>query len=267
MARSLSYTGAAENKAALFDILSSELTGAYRQIDNKWPNLNYTRLRPDPRPWFNTPKPYLTHWYLGDRPHSPVFHDDKSFDPQNYKGKQNFDYAYRTAAFARGKHPYILIVDDLKKDEKIREYVWHGALPDDLKQNISKHTIDGDTAILTDPKDSSKHLYLKMFGYEGKGSFSIEHIVPTQDVDRTKMNLTTEQMPHNLKFKNQTKTAKFRTLIYAFRDGAPLPEVHGQGNAFTISIGEQIDSLTLADPKKNKHIVQLKRKSSLSDFR
>ena len=248
MARSLSYTGASKTKGATFDILSSDLTGAYRQIDNRWPNLNYTRLKPDPRPWFNMPKQHLTHWYLGDRPHSSVYQEDEEFDPVNYKGKQEFSYAYRTAAFARGKHPYILIVDDFKKDDKVREYIWHGALPEDLKANKSAHKINGDTAILTDPKDPTKHLFVKMFGYEGEGAFAIEHILPTQDVDRAKMNLATEQMPHNLKFKNKTDTAKFRVLLYAFRNGDPLPKVSGTDDNYTISIGEQKDLLKIDKP-------------------
>ncbi|MBC8504046.1 MAG: LamG domain-containing protein, partial [Chloroflexi bacterium] len=244
VARSLAYSGAAKTKGALFDILSSELTGGYRQINNKWPNLNYTRLKPDPRPWFDMPKQYLTHWYLGDRPYAPLVQDYDKFDPENYKGKKEFAYAYRSAAFARGTHPYILIVDDFKKDDKEREYIWHAALTDDLKQNMSVHKLSGDTAILTDPKDSTKHLLVKMFGYEGKGEFVIEHVLPTQDVDRAKMNLTTEQMPHNLKFKCKTSTAKFRTMIYAFRDGDPMPQVTGKDGVHTITIGDQVDELT-----------------------
>ncbi|MCH2177030.1 MAG: LamG domain-containing protein, partial [Lentisphaeria bacterium] len=97
MARSLYYSGVAQKKDATFDILSSELTGAYRQINNKWPNLNYTRLKPDPRPWFNMPKQFLTNWYLGDRPYAAVYDDYDQFDPQNYKGKKEFAYAYRSS--------------------------------------------------------------------------------------------------------------------------------------------------------------------------
>ena len=259
VARSLSYTGAAQNKGALFDILSSELTGPYRQINNKWPNLNYTRLKPDPRPWFDMPKQYLTHWYLGDRPYAPVFKDYDKFDPENYKGKKEFAYAYRSAAFARGTHPYILIVDDFKKDDKEREYIWHAALPDDLKQNLSVHLIKGDVTILTDPNDPEKHLMVKMFGYEGKGEFVIEHVLPTQDVDRAKMNLTTEQMPHNLKFRCKTSTAKFRTLIYAFKDGDPIPKVTGKNSNYTITIGEQVDEFSVMTGDDGSPRVSIRR--------
>lgn len=265
MARSLHYSGAAETKGSNFDILSSELTGSYRQINNKWPNLNYTRLKPDPRPWFDMPKQYLTHWYLGDRPYAPVYDDYDQFDPVNYKGKQEFEYAYRTALFARGNHPYIIIADDFKKDNKEREYIWHAALPDDLKKNRALHKINGDTAILTDPKDPSKHLMVKMFGYKGKGKFVLEHILPTQDVDRAKMNLTTEQMPHNLKFKNKTDMASFRVIIYPFKDGDLLPEIAETANSFTITIGNQKDSFT-EESKANGHkLLKPRRQTDLAN--
>lgn len=259
VARSLAYSGAAKTKGALFDILSSELTGSYRQINNKWPNLNYTRIKPDPRPWFNMPKQYLVHWYLGDRPYAPIFKDYDKFDPINYKGKKEFAYAYRSAVFARGKRPYILIVDDVKKDGQEREYIWHAALTEDLKTNLDAHTVSGDSAILTDPKNPTQHLYVKMIGYQGKGEFVIEHILPTQDVDREKMKLTTKQMPHNLKFKCKTSTAQFRTLIYAFKDGDPIPKVTGKNSNYTITIGEQVDEFSVMTGDDGSPRVSIRR--------
>lgn len=75
----------------------------------------------------------------------------------------------------------------------------------------------------------------------------IEHSQPTQDVDRAKMNLTTEQMPYNLKFKNTAKAAKFRTLIYAHKEGDELPKITVGNGRYTISIGDQVDELRLGN--------------------
>lgn len=246
--RTLHYSGVAKDKEATFDSMGSDLTAAYRHANNPWPNLNYTRLKPDARPWYNMPFKYLVHWYYGDRPQNQILDPGEVvFDPQNYSGKKEFAYAYRTANFARGKHPHILILDDVKKDDKQREYVWNAALDDDFKKNLDIHKLTGDTAILVDPKDPSKRLFIKVFGYEGEGSFVIEHSQPTQDVDRAKMNLTTEQMPYNLKFKNTAKAAKFRTLIYAHKEGDELPKITVGNGRYTISIGDQVDELRLGN--------------------
>jgi hypothetical protein len=259
--RTLYYTGAEKTQGATFDIMGSDLTAAYRQAGNPWPNLNYTRLKPDPRPWFDMPFKYLVHWYNGDRPQRQILDPGEVvFDPENYQGEEPFDYAYRTAAFARGDHPYALILDDIKKDDQDREYIWHAALPKDLKEHRKLHQVQGDTAILTDPDDPTKHLMVKMFDYQGDGSFVIEHAVPTQDSDRAKMNLTTEQMPFNLKFKNQTAGAQFRTLIYPYVDGDPLPKISGANGRYTMTIGDQVDELMIESGPGDEPKLQLRRR-------
>ena len=257
--RTLHYSGVAKDNAAIFDSMCSDLTAAYRHANNPWPNLNYTRLKPDARPWFNMPFKYLVDWYFGDRPQQQILDPGEVvFDPENYRGKKEFAYAYRTASFARGEHPYILILDDVKKDDEQREYIWNGALPDDFKKNLGDHKLTGNTAILVDPKDPTRRLLVHMFGYEGQGSFVIEHSQPTQDIDRKKMNLTTEQMPYNLKFKNRSKTAKFRTLIYAFKEGGALPKITGGNGRYTISIGNQVDELRLGNSPRARSILTRK---------
>jgi hypothetical protein len=42
-------------------------------------------------------------------------------------------YAYRTAGLVRGKHPYVLVVDDIRKDDQTHEYEWLMQVPDDLE--------------------------------------------------------------------------------------------------------------------------------------
>ena len=98
-----------------------------------------------------------------------------------------------------------------------------------------------------DPKDPKQRLFIKVFGYEGEGSFVLEHSLPTQDVDRAKMDLNIKKMPYNLKFKNAAKTAKFRTLIYAHKEGDELPKITGGNGRYTITIGDQVDELRLGN--------------------
>ncbi len=42
-------------------------------------------------------------------------------------------YAYRSAAMVRGAHPYVLIVDDVRKDQAEHLYEWIMQVPDDLR--------------------------------------------------------------------------------------------------------------------------------------
>jgi len=252
----LSYEGAGETKGATFDIMGADLTGPYRQIGGRWPTLNYSRLRGDSRrPWLDMPTGYLAAQLTGDRPLRTGILDVSTFDPVNYKGAQPFDYAYRTAAFARGKHPYGLVIDDIKKDDTAREYVWNAPLPEDI-YTAESYKLHGDTAILTDPGDETKHLLVKVFAGSTPGKFVVEPVVPIAKSRHRKEGM---RLWENLKYKTKTDGAKFRVLLYAFRDGEPLPEITGTNGEFSITIGEQKHSLQITDQPGEISKVSLRR--------
>ena len=172
-----------------------------------------------------------------------AFSTSSTFDPENYKGAQPFDYAYRTAAFVRGQRPYALIIDDIKKDDTTREYVWNAPLPEDI-YTAESYELHGDTAILTDPEDKTKHLLVKVFGNSTPGKFVVEPVVPIAESRHRKEGM---RLWENLKYKSKTDGAKFRVLLYAYRDGDPLPKITGPNGNFTITIGEQKHSLQITE--------------------
>jgi hypothetical protein len=54
-------------------------------------------------------------------------------DPWTLRIRHNpVQYAYRTAGMIRGKHPYILVIDDIKKDSLKRLYEWNMLVANDL---------------------------------------------------------------------------------------------------------------------------------------
>lgn len=53
--------------------------------------------------------------------------------PEYYERWNNMEYVYRTLHMARGEHPYLLVVDDLRKDEGPHQYDWNFALPGDVR--------------------------------------------------------------------------------------------------------------------------------------
>jgi len=242
--RVLSYQGAGETKGATFDIMGADLTGCYRQIGGRWPTLNYSRLRADPRrPWLDMPTGYLAAQLTGDRPLRKGILDVSTFDPENYKGTQAFDYAYRTAVFARGKRPYGLIIDDIRKDATKRRYVWNAPLPKDIS-TVASYTLRGDSAVLTDPQDKTRHLLVKVFGNTSPGRFVVEPVVPIADSRHRKKGM---RLWENLKYKSMTDGARFRVLLYAYRDGDPLPKITGKAGRFTVVIGNQVDRLSITE--------------------
>ncbi len=168
---------------------------------------------------------------------------DRLFDPENYRGEQAFGYAYRTAAFARGRRLYGLIIDDIKKDDTKREYVWNAPLPKDI-YTAESYTLDGDTAVLTDPEDKTRHLLVKVFGNSTPGRFVVGPVVPIAESRHRKKGM---RLWENLKYKSRTDGAKFRVLLYAYKDGDPLPNIAGRRGNFTIAIGKQKDAVNIAE--------------------
>ncbi len=88
---------------------------------------NDFRLHKSELPWMSMPWSDLPYWQTSWKgsekwiPRSPV------------------QRAFRTAGLIRGKHPYVLIVDDIQKDASPHVYQWGMTLEDDLVQVPAVH--------------------------------------------------------------------------------------------------------------------------------
>lgn len=83
-------------------------------------------------------------WELPFQPHMRVFYDGfahldwgpwhgETRGPEYYERWNDMEYVFRTLHLARGKHPYVLIVDDLKKDDAPHQYDWNFALSGEVR--------------------------------------------------------------------------------------------------------------------------------------
>ncbi len=229
--RVLSYEGAARTKGAWVDMMGGDLTGAYRKSGgNYYRTHNETRLYPDrERPWMDLEKRFLVHWWEVDKPGR-----NPSMPAEDWEPDQAFDYAYRTAALVRGAHPYVLVIDDIKKDDQRREYNWSVILPRDIFAARSYGLTDR-SATLTDPSDPTRHLLVLPVSCRGEARFDVTELHAAW---RDKKG----SLP-KLNFRCQSAAPEFRMLLYPYRDGDPLPEIAGTGGAFTVTLGGQKDVL------------------------
>ena len=91
-------------------------------------------------------------WELPFQPHMRAFYDGfahldwgpwhgETRGPEYYERWNDMEYVFRTLHMARGDpsagsgqgHPYVLIVDDLKKDDVPHQYDWNFVLPGDVR--------------------------------------------------------------------------------------------------------------------------------------
>jgi hypothetical protein len=90
---------------------------------------NDTLLTPLRAPWADLPRYKLPQWYEGRRPAVPMDQWDKlekggPAPPRRRQAIRPFRKAFRTAGMVRGKHSYVLVVDDIRQDDQPRHYDW-----------------------------------------------------------------------------------------------------------------------------------------------
>ncbi len=129
----------ADTAAATF--LATDLRDAYDwklggpQLWDRTPNDR--RLAPSPRPWMSLPWRDLPHWLHGGR--SEVVAPKEKFNRFGSVAEWNpVRRAFRTAGLVRGSLPYVLIWDDIQKDDAEHAYSWLMQLADDLELVESK---------------------------------------------------------------------------------------------------------------------------------
>lgn len=239
------YAGAARTKGASIDMMTGDMTLAYRQGVG-FANNNEPRLEADAeRPWMDLDKRFLVHWWRADRPGGNV-----TVDVADRKPKQAFNHAYRTAALVRGAHPYVVIVDDIKKDDQVREYNWGMMVPADIFK-AQTYELHDDRAIFTDPDDPTKHLLVLPVAYEGEASFDIKDMYSEWRDKKGHV--------YKLNFRCRSAEPRFRMLLYPYADGAPLPVVESKDGRFAITIGEQVDELTVGRDTQGRQQMRMRR--------
>jgi len=122
-------------------LLATDLSDAYNWklggsiIWDRTPNDH--RLVDSPLPWMSLPWRDLPHWLHGGR--SEVVAPKEKYNRFGSVQPWNpIQQAYRTAGLVRGLHPYVLIVDDIQKDDQEHVYKWLMQLADDLDLIESK---------------------------------------------------------------------------------------------------------------------------------
>ncbi len=181
---------------------------------------------------------------------------------ESYKTNNPVEQAYRTVYLARGKHPYVLVIDDARKDDKERLYEFNLTIPDgiDLLSNKTPEIMfqsvppgsGRENDLLLGPASTPRH--------ETTGSPIIAKETPLFLV-RTlwrnsdygfpvprfeKMNIE-PQAPFtglgHVTIPAITDSPEFRVLLYPHRQGDPMPvtQWNEDRSELTVRIGADTD--------------------------
>jgi hypothetical protein len=179
-----------------------------------------------------------------DHPDRP-WEDPKVNSGYPYRASWNpVQKAFRTAALRRGAHPYVLIVDDIRKDDQPHQYDWLMQVPDDLKvisSNATDIVLGG-----SDPRDP-RRLLVRMVGGQPQGAPG-QWQLESYEVKRSPVTAdnTSYGMHIRLKYTCQAIEPGFKVLLFPYREGVtPVPQTELQSNALQVTWPDQKDNYEL----------------------
>lgn len=162
--------------------------------------------------------------------------------------------AFRTAGLIRGTHPYILMVDDIQKDDSTTRYDWGLLLEYDVQMVKLDQKADGQTDILlwgADPSQTAKRpaeavppmpdrtvhiaegepMLLVRILHRNGGELAPEIIErPNQDNPKKYPAIRRLVIP------SESVSPDFKVLIYPHRLGAPLPETKWNADRTAVTV-------------------------------
>jgi hypothetical protein len=194
---------------------------------------NDFHLHPIDLPWMNMPWSDLPYWQT------------------SYKGSENWiprktsmQRAFRTAGLVRGRHPYVLIVDDIQKDDQPHQYQWGMITEDDVIQQSSS----GADVILTEKLPSSSGArFLLVRTLNASGTVDAPSAIDTFQLD----NPPQRPIPmHRMNITRTTVAPDYQVLLFPYRNGQELPVTswNADRTQLTVSFSDQKDTVLFTKP-------------------
>ncbi len=196
--------------------------------------------------------------------------------------------AFRTAGLVRGAHPYALVVDDIQKDDTARDYTWYLTLEHDLQiASITRRseremdillTGDDPTQIKLPAKDQPPLLARRDPAAAipaGQPMLLVRFLDHRHDpsaplkTEAKEPTILETLLPEKAKGTRIRRLAvpvhavspEFKVLIYAYRQGQPLPESRWSGDSVNVNIDSQRDRIDFTPTKVGKTDVRVVRGS------
>ena len=159
-----------------------------------------------------------------------------------YRASYNpVEKAFRTAALRRGKaHSYVLIVDDIKKNERSHRYDWLMQTPDDLEIKSNR---DGGVILGSADPNDRRRLLVQMIGKSEEDKWKLENYEIKRSPETG--DVSSFGMGKRLIYISQAIEPEFKVLLYPYREGAALPRTSLNQSLLKFSWPDQKDEYQL----------------------
>jgi hypothetical protein len=199
------------------------------------------------------PWSFLPQWFTGGKPSRK-----NGAGHSHWRAYNPVEYAFRTGGLIRGKYPYALVVDDVKKDDQQHTYTWQMQLAEDLA--VDKALQDG-ILDLTLVEDGPRRCLVRCVEAGGRAidpaTAEASGHDPYKYTDRYKK----PAQNNRLTIAARSATGDFKVLVYPHNPG--MPQMKTTWNAgrtkLTVSIGAQVDVFTFDKQADGRTMVSLSR--------
>jgi len=129
--------------------------------------------------------------------------------------------AFRTGLLVRGSQPYVLIVDDVRKDDAPHEYAWYMQVAADV--DLASKSADGRDVLLKDPKDN-RRLLVRVLQADGPAGTPAAMQVKFETYQANKDRNGKGIMGKRLILSCRAVEPKLKVLLLPHRQGDALPK-------------------------------------------
>ncbi len=166
--------------------------------------------------------------------------------------------AFRIACLVRGRHPYAMIVDDIKKDDKSHKYHWYMQLPLD----VEKKSLSGNDLILGETEEEqhsgravrgSRRLLVRFISPSGVQLNTQQY--PLGKDKRTGQPI----MANRIVAAIDSDEPKFKVMLLPYLEGEALPQTHLLGETLEVKWQDQVDTVTFHSPSGEPSNITLKQ--------
>jgi hypothetical protein len=231
---------------------------------------NHFRLRSSPLPWMDLPISHLPDWYSSEKPDAakPAFGNNSRGD---WYRRHDVRKAFRTIGLVRGKHPYTLVVDDIRIDDRRRNYVWGMTLaPDVVLGSVRVTSAMPDAAeaeiVLTEsetpdlsnarPSEKRRHLLVRVLdaSHLAETPAVVERVAvpnpPQPDVSLNRFHLM-----------SQAVSPGFKILLFPHVEGQSLPVTkwNETRDVLTVSWQDQTDVIRTTTGEDGRTRLEIRR--------
>lgn len=192
-------------------------------------------------------------WERPGQPRALHGDDDENCPKYNFRGcnlwrapNNPVTHCWRTGILVRGSHPYAIIIDDVRKDDKERTYDWYMQIPDDIEFVPQANG----SALLTEkdeqwtynrPNVGSRRLLILPMG-GGRPSVKLEEY--TSGISRN-----TAHRARRLVISRKANEGRFRVVLYPFRTTVEPAGARSRENWEMYPLGAAVPAVSLPTAK------------------